>query len=94
MFDPSPANIEQRTQRLTIGGLQLALLAKKTRGETVNVALNLHWGDVQSLSGKKHIASFTGNLAGDVTGTQGATTVGKINGTSLSGLTTGILKHS
>ncbi|MES2047649.1 MAG: pitrilysin family protein [Pseudomonadota bacterium] len=62
VFDPSPANIQQRTQRFTIGGLQLALLEKKTRGETVNVALNLHWGDTQSLSGKKHIASFTGNL--------------------------------
>ena len=62
VFDPSPANIEKRTQRMTIGGLQLALLAKKTRGETVNVALNLHWGDEQSLSGKKHIASFAGNL--------------------------------
>lgn len=62
VFDPSPANIEQRTQRMTIGGVQLALLSKKTRGETVNVALNLHWGDAQSLAGKKHIASFTGNL--------------------------------
>lgn len=39
-------------------------------------------------------ASFTGNLAGDVTGTQGATTVGKINGTSLAGLATGILKNT
>lgn len=62
VFDPSPANIEQRTQHMTIGGLQLALLTKKTRGETVNVALDLHWGDEKSLLGKKHIASFTGNL--------------------------------
>ena len=38
--------------------------------------------------------SFTGALVGDVTGTQGATTVGKINGTSLSGLGTGILKNT
>ena len=62
VFDPSPANIDQRTQRMTIGGLQLAMLTKKTRGETVNVALNLHWGDEKSLMDKKHIASFTGNL--------------------------------
>ena len=39
-------------------------------------------------------ASFTGNLAGDVTGTQAATVVGAINGVSLSGLATGILKNT
>lgn len=39
-------------------------------------------------------ASFTGSLVGDVTGTQGATVVGKINGTSLAGLATGILKNT
>jgi hypothetical protein len=39
-------------------------------------------------------ASFTGALAGDVTGTQGATVVGKINGTSLSALSTGLLKNT
>lgn len=39
-------------------------------------------------------ASFTGSLAGDVTGTQGANTVKKINGVALSGLTTGILKNT
>jgi hypothetical protein len=38
--------------------------------------------------------SFSGSLAGDVTGTQSATVVGKINGTSLSGLATGILKNT
>ena len=38
--------------------------------------------------------NFTGNLAGDVTGTQSATVVGKINGTALSGLGTGILKNT
>ena len=39
-------------------------------------------------------ASFTGSLAGDVSGTQSATSVNKINGTSLSGLSTGILKNT
>ncbi len=38
--------------------------------------------------------SFTGNLSGDVTGTQSSTVVGKINGTSLAGLSTGILKNT
>lgn len=39
-------------------------------------------------------ASFTGSLAGDVTGSQSATVVGKINGTSLAGLATGIVKNT
>ncbi|MDB5275618.1 MAG: hypothetical protein JWR61_573 [Ferruginibacter sp.] len=39
-------------------------------------------------------ANFTGSLAGDVTGTQSATVVGKINGTALAGLATGILKNT
>lgn len=39
-------------------------------------------------------ASFSGSLAGDVTGTQSATTVGKINGVALGGLSTGILKNT
>jgi hypothetical protein len=39
-------------------------------------------------------ASFTGSLTGDVNSTGMATTVVKINGTSLSGLGTGILKNT
>jgi hypothetical protein len=38
--------------------------------------------------------SFTGNLSGDVSGTQSSTVVNKINGTSLAGLSTGILKNT
>ena len=38
--------------------------------------------------------SFSGSLSGDVTGTQGATVVGKINGTSMAALATGILKNT
>jgi hypothetical protein len=39
-------------------------------------------------------ASFTGSLSGDVTGAQSSTVVGKINGVSLAGLATGILKNT
>jgi hypothetical protein len=49
-------------------------------------------GDQTNVTGSA--ASFTGSLAGDVTGTQGATVVGKINGTSMAGLATGILKNT
>ncbi len=62
VFDPSPANIDQRTSLSTIGGVQLALLAKKTRGETVNVSLRLHWGDATSLFGQSQNSSFADSL--------------------------------
>jgi zinc protease len=58
-FDPSQANIDKRTQHTKVGGIDLALLQKKTRGETVQVALDLHWGDEKSLFGKQAVASMT-----------------------------------
>jgi zinc protease len=51
-FDPAPANIEKRTVRTAAGGVKLALLPKKTRGETVVVSLALHFGDEQSLKNR------------------------------------------
>ena len=38
--------------------------------------------------------SFSGNLTGDVTGIQSATVVSKLNGISLAGLSTGLLKNT
>lgn len=61
-FDPSPANIEKRTVRSKIGGLEVSLLNKKTRGETVSVALALRWGDEQSLMGKRWIETFAKSM--------------------------------
>jgi zinc protease len=52
-FDPAPANIEARTERFTLtNGMRVALLAKKTRGETVEVMLQSQYGDLQSRFGK------------------------------------------
>lgn len=61
-FDPAPANIDKRTIHAKIGGLEVALLPKKNRGETVNVSLNLHWGDEKSLNGKKTASVAASNL--------------------------------
>ena len=58
-FDPSTANIDARTQRSRAGGVQLALLPKKTRGETVSVALTLRLGNADALRGKQTIANLT-----------------------------------
>ena len=51
-FDPVPANLEARTRRFTLtNGMKVALLPKKTRGETVQLQLRLHLGDETSLLG-------------------------------------------
>ena len=49
VFDPSQDNINARTEIKTIGGLRVALLPKKNRGEAVSVNMSLHWGDEKNL---------------------------------------------
>ncbi len=61
-FDPSSANIDKRTKRTTVGGVKLALLGKKNRGETVNISVSLHIGDEKSLFGKRAISELTGAM--------------------------------
>ena len=61
-FDPSPINIDKRTTLLQVGGLAVALLPKKNKGESVNVSLRLHWGDEKSLLGKNWISTMTSSL--------------------------------
>jgi zinc protease len=63
VFDPSPANIDKRTIRVTLpNGMKLALLPKKTRGGTVSASLILHFGDVKSVTGKGVAAQSAGTL--------------------------------
>jgi len=59
-FDPTPANLEARTKRVTLpGGMKLALLPKKNRGETVRFSLRLRFGDLASLAGTEPYGSLT-----------------------------------
>jgi zinc protease len=49
-FDPTPENLEKRTQRTVLpGGVKVALLPKKTRGEMVTAVLRLRYGNERSL---------------------------------------------
>lgn len=51
-FDATPENIEARTKRVKLpGGLEMALLPKKTRGGALFAGMALRFGDVQSLHG-------------------------------------------
>ena len=58
-FDPTPAKLDQRTQRSNLGGLQVALLPKGTRGQVVQAQLVLRHGDADSLKGLATVAEAT-----------------------------------
>jgi zinc protease len=59
-FDPSPEAIEARLVRAALPeGMKLALLPKKTRGETVAVALRLDLGSLETLRGTGLTGSLT-----------------------------------
>jgi zinc protease len=62
-FDPTPANLEARTQRFALAnGMKVALLAKKTRGGTVQLSLRLHQGDEHALLGRDTEASLAASM--------------------------------
>ena len=65
-FDPDPNNIDTRTQRKTVklanGTLRLALLPKESRGERVQTAIQLQFGDVDSLKGQRIASIATPDL--------------------------------
>lgn len=63
VFDISPANIEKRTQRLTLThGMKLILTPKKTRGETVSGFFTLRFGDEKSLFNQATASNLAANL--------------------------------
>ena len=65
VFDPSPANIESRTQRFKLAnGLKGALLPKKTKGNTVTATIMLRFGTEEALRNKATVGSFTAGLLG------------------------------
>lgn len=61
-FDPSPANIDKRTARGSLGGIKIAFLEKKTRGNQVTLLLQLHFGDEKALQNKEVAAGIAGQM--------------------------------
>jgi zinc protease len=62
-FDPSPANIESRTTRITLpNGAKVALLPKETRGDVVVAAMNFRFGDEKSLMNQATAARLVGQM--------------------------------
>ena len=70
-FDPSPANIEKHSKRLTLpSGMQVIELSKQTRGNTVSGMIVMGNGTLETLAGKRNIPGFTAGMlqrgAGDL----------------------------
>ena len=68
-FDSSAQGIDRRTQVVTLpNGLKLALLPKKSKGSTVEMRFDLHFGSLETLRGKRAAAAAAGIIIG--TGTE------------------------
>lgn len=62
-FDPSPENIDARTiVRELPGGIELALLAKESRGDRVTASISLDFGTLERVTGLDTIGSLTGQM--------------------------------
>ena len=62
-FDPSPANIEKHSKRLTLpGGMKVVELAKQTRGNTVSGTIVMSNGTLESLAGRRNVPAFTAGM--------------------------------
>ncbi|MCS7080330.1 MAG: insulinase family protein [Chloracidobacterium sp.] len=62
-FDPTPENIEARSiYPAPRGGLQMVLLPKKTRGNTVTLAMKLRLGNAQALRNQAAAGALTAQL--------------------------------
>ncbi len=62
-FNPSQDNIDKRTQVITLkSGVKVALLEKKTRGESVVVRISSQMGDLKHLTGMSMAADAAGSM--------------------------------
>lgn len=62
-FDPTPANIDARTRKLTLAnGVEVALLPKENRGDAVSVNMAFRHGAEESLTGQSVAASYAGSM--------------------------------
>ena len=63
VFEPTPANLEARVERYALAnGMKVALFNKKTRGNTVQIALRIGYGDEKSLAGKSAVDELASAL--------------------------------
>jgi zinc protease len=62
-FDPSPANIESRTNKvINKKGIDIALLQKENRGNAVDARIVLRFGTLEDFKGKTEISNLTASM--------------------------------
>ncbi|OYT73167.1 MAG: pseudouridine synthase [Chloracidobacterium sp. CP2_5A] len=62
-FDPTPANIEARSlYPAPQGGLEMTLLPKKTRGNTVTLTMTIRLGNEQALRNQAAVGNLTAQM--------------------------------
>jgi zinc protease len=62
-FDPAPANIDARTQTVTLpNGMKLVMLPKRTRGGAVALSYRMRFGTEATLSGRARAGDFAGDM--------------------------------
>lgn len=62
-FDPTPANIDARTERTTLSnGTELALLPKENRGDTVQLQAMLRFGTEADITGRSDAAGMVASM--------------------------------
>ncbi len=61
-FDPTPENIDARTQVHSLGDVNIALLPKSTRGNTVQMNVTLRYGNEETLQGQTTAAGLIGSM--------------------------------
>jgi zinc protease len=62
-FDASPEAIERTIVRASLSpGMKIVMLPKKTRAETVQILVNLHMGDEQSLKNLARVGELTAGM--------------------------------
>lgn len=62
-FDPSPSNIDSRTNSGAFeSGMEYALLSKENRGDAVNATITFRYGTAKSLHGKSQAARFAARM--------------------------------
>jgi len=62
-FEPTPSNIEARTERLALdSGLELAFTPKETRGDAVTMSFTFRMGTANALSGRAPAADYVSSM--------------------------------
>ena len=61
-FDATPENLAARVETLEMDGLKVGLLQKKNRGDTVNMTINLRYGNEESLNGNTTAAAMVSSM--------------------------------